>query len=172
MPQSAFVPPSGERSSFIQLAAGVGFAAAVAVDGTLWLWGGRFGEAPTRFPSDDLSPSRPNTTDAIPRSPAVPTTFVEVSAGGSAVLARAADGRLFTLSGGTDMLDLPVEVSVQCTMKKGSLEGSPPKKTADGSVYELVRGEGLGVLRGTLNRAGQRYKERDPDSHRVHDRVE
>ena len=97
--------------SFAQVAGGHGFAAALSSSGHLWMWGKGLGVRPAPV------------TAAMAgigscRLPCVMPALAEIAAGGSAVVARAADGRVFTFAGGTPMVELPTSVRGRCLFKK------------------------------------------------------
>jgi hypothetical protein len=79
-----------------QVAGGVGFAAALSSGGQLWVWGKALGVRPSPIGACGGAVASRLAAAAGPVC-----VFSEVAAGGSALVARAADGRIFTFAGGT-----------------------------------------------------------------------
>ena len=100
--------------SFTQVAGGHSFAAALASGGQIWMWGKQFGVLPT--PIVEKAALMNRGPDRLPPCPAVACT--EIAAGGSALIARASDGRVFTFAGGTPLVELPLCVREKCKFKK------------------------------------------------------
>jgi hypothetical protein len=99
--------------SFTQVAGGHSFAAALSSGGQIWMWGKQLGVLPATI---GATAALINQGPAHLPCPAV--AFAEIAAGGSSLVARAADGRVFTFAGGTPMVELPLCTRDKCKFKK------------------------------------------------------